>query len=51
MKTKLRCRAIIINDDKLLAVKHVGGNFYALPGGHLDEGEDPIECINREVME
>lgn len=48
----IRCRGIIINDNKLLVVKHSGGrDFYALPGGHLDYGENPKECIERELIE
>lgn len=49
---KVRCRAIIIHDNKLLVVRHTGGrDFYALPGGHLDSGEDPKECMRRELIE
>ncbi len=49
---KIRCRGIIVHDGKLLLVKHShGADFYALPGGHLDFGEDPMECIAREMVE
>lgn len=48
---RMRCRAVIIHDNKLLTVRHIGGNFLALPGGHLEFGEDPKECVFREVME
>ncbi|KXJ98171.1 MAG: nucleoside triphosphate pyrophosphohydrolase [Parcubacteria bacterium OLB19] len=47
----IRCRAIIIHDSKLLTVRHVGKSFLALPGGHLEFGEDPKECVYREVIE
>jgi 8-oxo-dGTP diphosphatase len=48
----IRCRGIIVHDGKLLLVRHVGGkDFYAFPGGHLDFGEDPQECIRRELIE
>lgn len=30
---------------------HDGKDFYALPGGHLEWGEDPKTCIVREVIE
>ena len=51
-KTVVRCRAIIVHDNKLLAVKHAEqSEFYALPGGHLEWGEDIIEAMKREVME
>jgi ADP-ribose pyrophosphatase YjhB (NUDIX family) len=43
---------VIVHEDKLLLVRHSGGrDFFALPGGHLDFGEDPRECIHRELME
>jgi ADP-ribose pyrophosphatase YjhB (NUDIX family) len=36
----------------LLVVKHKPeAQFYALPGGHLEYGEDPQECIRRELVE
>ena len=48
----IRCRGIILHEGKLLVVKHAGGrDFYALPGGHLDFGEDPKECMKRELIE
>jgi len=48
----IKCRGIIINNDKLLVVKYSEEHdFYALPGGHLEGKENPIECIERELME
>jgi len=50
--SKVRCRGIILHDAKLLTVKNSrGSDFYALPGGHLDPGESPLECIERELYE
>lgn len=50
--TVIRCRAIIIHNDKLLVVRHSkAADYYALPGGHLDQGEDIRECIKREIIE
>jgi ADP-ribose pyrophosphatase YjhB (NUDIX family) len=49
---KVRCRAIILDEDELLLVKNSrGSNYYALPGGHLDSGESPCEAIQRELLE
>lgn len=47
----VRSRAVIIHDGKLLIVHHPERDFYALPGGHLDAGESPEECIKRELVE
>lgn len=51
-KFKIRCRAVIIYEGKLLVVKHDKDFLhYGLPGGKLDHGEGPIECFERELME
>lgn len=48
----IRCRAVIVCGDKMLAVKHFeGATYYALPGGHMEHGESPLECMKREVKE
>lgn len=47
----IKVRGIIIHDNNLLIVKHKQSNFMALPGGHLEYGEDVITCIKRELVE
>jgi len=48
----IRCRAVIVCGEKMLAVKHFeGADYYALPGGHMEKGEEPQICIKREIKE
>lgn len=48
----IRCRVVIVCEDKILAVRHFeGATYYALPGGHMEKGEDPLTYIKREVKE
>lgn len=50
---QIRCRGIILDSDgKMLVVKHGADlDYYALPGGKLDDGENPLVCIKREIFE
>ena len=51
---KVRISAIIFNDRKLVVTKHSVkdyGDYYLLPGGGLEEGESPVEAIQRECRE
>lgn len=51
-KFKVRCRGIILYKGKLLLVSHVPDKSrYTLPGGHLENKENPLECMEREVVE
>lgn len=47
------CRAIILFQDKILLCKQKNPprNYWALPGGHLEEGETLTDCVSRETYE
>ncbi len=47
----IRVRGIILNEDKFLLVNLPGNNFYCLPGGKLEHGEDIVDCLERELTE
>lgn len=44
-------RAIITNETNILLVKNINVNHWSLPGGKIDKGETPQECIYRELKE
>lgn len=49
---RIRCRGIILHEGRLLVVRHSpSSDFVALPGGHLEWGEDVPTCIKREIVE
>lgn len=44
-------RAIILHGNKVLLVKNINVNHWSLPGGKIDSGENPEQCILRELKE
>src|SRR3972149_178175 len=51
-KILIKGRAIILHEGKLLAVRHPHDtSFAALPGDHLEWGEDVKQCLEREMIE
>ncbi len=51
-KFVVRCRGVILDQGQLLVVEHAGKEgFLALPGGHLEWGEDIKTGLRRELEE
>lgn len=49
---KVAQKALVIKEDKVLITKDVNESVnWELPGGRLDEAEDPEEGIKREIRE
>lgn len=45
-------RAVVIDDNGSVALLHVtSGHYYKLPGGGIDEGENPAQALERELQE
>ena len=44
-------RAIILHNDEILLVKNINVHYWSLPGGKIDSGESPDQCILRELRE
>ncbi|MGH7196748.1 MAG: NUDIX hydrolase [Candidatus Saccharimonadales bacterium] len=44
-------RAIIAQEDKLLLVRNKSTDFWCLPGGKVDEDEQIIPALKREITE
>lgn len=46
--------AVIMNKDRVLVTRRNGGllaGFWEFPGGKLEPGESPQECLRREIKE
>lgn len=46
-------RGILLRDGQLLVMERRRNNFhfFALPGGHIEDGESPEEALSRELFE
>lgn len=48
----LRARAIIAHEGKFLFVRlNIHPDFWCLPGGRMEDGEQPEEALKRELIE
>lgn len=53
MDKRVSCRAIIINDNKMVSMYREKGDriYYTFPGGGKNDDENLEACVKREVME
>lgn len=51
IKTDLTVTVYIVKENKVLMIKHQKYGKWTAPGGHMEEGETPLEAARREVME
>jgi 8-oxo-dGTP pyrophosphatase MutT (NUDIX family) len=53
MRTNKRVGAVIIKDDKVLLIHRLknGSEYWVLPGGGIEDGENVDEALRREVKE
>ena len=51
MVEEISAGGVVINDDKVLVVFQAKTQTWALPKGHVDKGESPIETAIREIYE
>ena len=54
-RQRVAAYAVVIRDEQILLSRlapHIaGGELWALPGGGLDHGEDPVDAVVREIYE
>lgn len=48
---KKRVYLILIKDSKVLVVREVGDHLFKLPGGRVENNEDEVKALEREVEE
>ena len=46
-----RARGMIVDDNKILLVRHKNSNFYALPWWKVEENESVEDAVTRELFE
>lgn len=50
----MRCQGAILRDHSILLIQHrehAGRSYWLLPGGGQEQGEDELQCVQREMWE
>jgi len=50
-KTRIGSRGVIVKGDKILLSHETVSGWWLIPGGGMEEGETPEECLIREINE
>ena len=50
-KTRVACRGITLDHGKMLVSHEETDDLYLIPGGGLEAGETPEDCVCRELLE
>jgi 8-oxo-dGTP diphosphatase len=48
---KIACAIIVDDKSRTLLVRKANTDFYMQPGGKIERGESPLDCLKRELME
>ncbi len=50
---KKRVSAVIIENEKVLLIRRIkpGKEYFVLPGGSVEEGENEFDALKRELLE
>jgi 8-oxo-dGTP diphosphatase len=48
---RISCAVIVDDQSRTLLVRKANTDFYMQPGGKIERGESPLDCLRRELME
>ena len=53
MKVRYAVRVFAIKDDKIMCIRYkdINKDFFDIPGGKIEDNEEPITCAARETFE